>query len=219
MASYPETGGGKATVEEPAERYDLVRRLFARGGVDESVTTLAHFRASPESLWRRILFYEDVPGRPPFLLRAFLPHPLRSEGDKTRVGGEVQCTYDRGDLMKRITAVAPGQSVEFDVVNQRLGIEGCVRASGGSCQIRGSGGGSDVALTTNYVAYLRPRFLWRPLERLLAGQLHRYILDGMRKASPHPIAARRPASTERALPESAPPGALACKASTSRFPR
>lgn len=210
---------GQAKAIKGEGGYWLVGRVFGRGGVNESITTRAHFRDSPERLWRKVLFYEEVPGRPPFLLRAFLPHPLRSEGDKTRMGGEVQCTYDRGDLMKRITGVEPGRSLEFDVVNQQLGIEGCVRARGGSCRIEGSGEGSEVALTTNYVAYLRPRIVWRPLERLLAGQLHRYILEGMRTASPHEIAAGGPAPADGTLPESALPGVLTWKDSRSHFPR
>jgi hypothetical protein len=37
-------------------------------------------------------------------------------------------------------------------------------------------------LTTNYRAYLRPRFLWRPLEARLVHELHNHILGGIRRA-------------------------------------
>ena len=41
------------------------------------------------------VLYEEVPGRPPFLLRTFLPHPVRTEGDKTRL--EQKCAACIGE--------------------------------------------------------------------------------------------------------------------------
>jgi hypothetical protein len=70
--------------------------------------------------------------------------------------------------------------VSFDVLVQRLGVEDCISMTGGSYEMRASGGGCDVVLTTAYRGHLRPRWLWRPFEHYLAHQLHRHILDGMR---------------------------------------
>lgn len=39
-----------------------------------------------------------------------------------------------------------------------------------------------IFLTTNYSAYLHPRWLWRPLEKLVTAQLHHHVLRGMREA-------------------------------------
>ena len=72
--------------------------------------------------------------------------------------------------------------MRFDVLEQRLGVEDCVSMSQGSYEIRTMGDGSEVVLTTHYCSHLRPRRLWRPLERCLAHRLHRHILDGMRAA-------------------------------------
>src|SRR5208337_4703530 len=71
----------------------LVGRLFSRNLATEAVATSVHFHASPETVWQRMLSYEEVPVRPPFLLRVLLPHPVRTEGDKTCVGANVQCRY------------------------------------------------------------------------------------------------------------------------------
>jgi hypothetical protein len=154
--------------------------LFPRNPRSEAVETAVHFDATPEEVWQGILFYEEVPRRPLWLLRIFLPRPIRTDGEKTRVGAIVRCTYDGGYLLKRITAVEPARLVRFDVLEQRLGIEDCVSMSQGSYEIRATGDGSEVVLTTHYRSRLRPRRLWRPLERCLAHQLHRHILDGMR---------------------------------------
>jgi hypothetical protein len=162
-----------------AGRYRLLSWLFARKAVSEAVATKVHCNASPAVVWNHIRFYEELPGQPPFLLRALLPQPVGTEGDKSRVGATVRCAYTSGYLVKCVTTVNPPHLMQFEVIEQRLGIEGCVMAVSGSYEINRSGDRSEVVLTTNYRAYLRPRWAWQPLERRLVGRLHRYILDGM----------------------------------------
>jgi hypothetical protein len=167
----------RASLRNLASRVGL---LFPRNEQSEAVETALHLNATPEEVWHGILLYEEVPRRPLWLLRIFLPRPIRTEGEKTRVGAIVRCTYDGGHLLKRITAVEPARLVRFDVLEQRLGIEDCVSMSRGSYEIRATAAGSQVVLTTHYRSRLRPRWLWRPLERYLAHRVHRHILDGMR---------------------------------------
>jgi hypothetical protein len=136
-------------------------------------------------VWQQILTYEDVPAPPPLLLRVLLPHPVRTEGDKSCIGASIQCIYKGGDMVKRMTVVEPPHLMQFEVTQQHLGIEGCVETFGGSYEIRSCDGDqTEVVLTTNYRGHLRPRYFWRPLERFLAHQLHRQILDGMRASLP-----------------------------------
>lgn len=157
----------------------LVGRLFPPGLAIDAVTTLARFEAPPGEVWEKMIFYEEVPNRPPLLLRIFLPSPVKTQASGKRVGATVECDYSRGSLVKRFTVLAPPNLVHFDVIEQELGLERCVRTVEGSYEIRADGGGSQVALTTKYRGHLRPRWLWRGLERLLAHQLHRHILVGM----------------------------------------
>ena len=157
----------------------IASRYFAGEAVREAVVTRIHFKTSPEEVWENMVFFEEIPGDPPILLRALLPQPVRTIGDKTRSGSSVRCEYTKGELVKRITRVDAPRSLHFEIVNQRLGIEECIETLGGSYQIRACGEGTEVELTTNYKAYLRPRFLWRRLEAFLIGQLHRHIVRGL----------------------------------------
>lgn len=189
--------------------------LFARDAVSEAVVTRIRFNASPEEVWNHIMLYEEVPGRPPFLLRALLPQPIRTEGDKTHVGATVRCVYTEGDLVKRITAVEPPHFLQFEVVEQRLGIEGCSLTLSGSYQVYSYGASTEVVLVTNYLAFLIPRSLWRPLEAILVTQLHRHILCGV-----HAAILRRDPTMQSSVTEShtgrcAAPGGLACTVSQS----
>ena len=153
--------------------------LFAGVGVSETVVTRVEMDAGPEKVWQGILFYEEVPGRAPWLLRTFMPCPVRTEGGKGEVGATVLCTYHLGDLVKRITAVEPPRLIAFEVVEQCLGIEGCVRTEGGSYEIQPRGDGSTILLRTRYRAFLHPRWLWRPWERVVTNQLHHHVLQGI----------------------------------------
>jgi hypothetical protein len=143
------------------------------------VTTTAAIDARPDDAWQRMMFYEEVPRRPSLLLRTFLPTPVKTQGSGKEVGTFVECTYSRGRLLKRITVLERPRLVRFEVIEQQLGIERCMTTVEGSYAFRAAGRGTEVALTTRYRGHLRPRWLWRSLERLLAHQLHRHILAGM----------------------------------------
>lgn len=162
-----------------AGSYRIVGRLCACKAVREAVATRFHFNLSPEAVWDHMMLYEEVPGRRSLFLSILLPRPIRTEGDKTRVGSTVRCIYSQGGLVKRITTVVPPHSLQFEVIEQSLGIEDCIRTGSGSYQILSCGNASDVVLVTNYHAYLHPRHLWRPLETLFVRQLHRHILSGI----------------------------------------
>jgi hypothetical protein len=183
----------------------LMGWLFSRNAAAETVATSVRFHASPETVWERMLMYEEVPARPPLLLRLFVPHPVRTEGDKTCVGAALQCTYNHGHLVKRIKVVELPRLVEFEVIEQRLGIEGRITMLGGSYEIRSCGNQTEIVLTTNYRGHLQPRSCWRPLERFLAHQLHRHILDGMRASLPGLAASAVPAIAESPMLKSIPP--------------
>ena len=156
--------------------------LFAPTRAVEEITTRMQLPAPPERVWASLKFYEEVPSRPGPLLRIGLPAPVRSEGDKLRVGGTVRCVYEGGYVLKRTTATEVPNVLRFEVLEQRLGLERCLSLSDGVYEIRAAPGGSEVALTTRYRGHLRPRRLFRPLEHRLAHEIHGHILAGMRTA-------------------------------------
>lgn len=189
----------------------IASRFFAGRPARESVTTRILFRTSPEQVWRNMLFFEEIPAKPPLLLRLLLPQPVRTVGQKTRIGTRVRCVYTRGELIKRITSVVPTRSLCFEVVGQRLGIEDCLITLGGSYRIGRRGGKTEVELTTQYHSFLRPRFLWRKVEALLIGQLHRRIFHGLHDAFRIELAAGSAAVVLPSQRRSG--GGLACTAS------
>ncbi len=156
--------------------------LFAPSSAVEEITTRLQLPAPPDRVWASLKFYEEVPSRPGALLRIGLPAPVRSEGDKLRVGGTVRCVYEGGYVLKRTTSTVPPSVLRFEVLEQRLGLERCLSLSDGVYEIRAVPGGCEVALTTRYRGHLRPRALFRPLERRMTHEIHGHILAGMHRA-------------------------------------
>jgi hypothetical protein len=188
-----------------------VSQLFlGQRPLEASVTTRMRFDASPEAIWDCMMFYEEIPARPSLLLRIFLPVPVRTSGNKTELGAPIQCTYTSGHLVKRMTVIKPPRLVRFKVVEQHLGFEHCAVTTRGSYEILRDPQGAYVALTTNYKTYLRPRWFWRRLEKLIATRLHRHILDGMLAAIAQSAHAARPAFAKQLIAEKIPAGDFPC---------
>lgn len=207
-------------LSEPAQAcYRVASLLFGRNPVKEAVATGICFDASAEAVWNHLLFYEEVSGYPPFPLRALLPHPVRTEGVKTRVGATVCCAYSGGHLLKRITRVEPPHFLQFEVVEQHLGIESCILTLRGSYNLSTCGDATEVTIMTNYHAYLRPRYLWRPLEAFLIHELHSHILRGVSAVAFPRNPAIRPFGAEPFPSHRIPSGDLACTASPLRSRR
>lgn len=162
---------------------DWLGRWTGGQGVREEVETTLIFPMRAVDAWERIVFFEETQRRPPWVLRAVIPEPLRVEGDRSHVGGLVRCVYCGGEIVKHITVLDEPERVSFEVMGQDLGIEKMLRVRVGSYWLEDEGDKCRVRLSTRYTAFLRPRWLWRPLESWLMGMLHRHVLTSMCSAS------------------------------------
>jgi len=147
-----------------------------------TIITRTTFAASRATTWQSLLFYEEVKERPPFHLRLLLPIPIRTEGDKKRVGGEARCLYEGGHLLKRTTRIVEGELYEFEVAEQALAVGGTMRLSGGRYTLHQvSPNQTEVAVETRYTSTKWPRWFWRPLESFVCHMFHRFLLRSMRR--------------------------------------
>jgi hypothetical protein len=147
-----------------------------------SVVTTMTFPFPPAVVWRELVVYEELRQPPPLYLRLLLPKPIRTEGGVLAGRGEVKCVYADGHLVKRVTRVEPSALYAFDVVEQTLAVGGGIRLLGGRYSLGAlSSGSTEVAAETRYVGGRRPRWFWKPMETMVCGAFHRYILSTMRR--------------------------------------
>ena len=148
----------------------------------ERVVTQMTFDATPEEVWRGLVFYEQLRVRPPAHLRWLLPVPIGTEGSASAVGDLAKCVYERGHLVKRITRLERPGVYEFEVAEQSLSFGAGLQLRGGRYALRElPDGRTEVGLETGYLSTRWPRWLWRPLERLVCHWFHRYLLAAMRR--------------------------------------
>lgn len=145
-----------------------------------SITTCQDFFAAPGEVWSALMFYEEIAGDRPFLLRRFLPTPIATEGCKSTIGGEVKCRYVGGHLVKRATHIIQERNYSFEVVEQNLTLRG-IRLLGGNYTLHvQSEDCTRVALATHYTSLNCPRWVFGRLEAAVCHSFHRYILSAMR---------------------------------------
>ena len=144
-----------------------------------SVTTCQDFFAAPGAVWNALMFYEEIAEDRPFLLRRFLPTPIRSQGCKSTIGGEVKCQYVGGHLVKRATHIIRAQLCLRDRRTKSL-LCG-IRLLGGAYTLRVRAEDcTRVALATHYASLNCPRWAFGRLEAAVCHSFHRYILSAMR---------------------------------------
>jgi hypothetical protein len=147
-----------------------------------TIVTQMVFSVSRERAWESLLFYEEINERPPLHLRLLLPVPIRTEGDKSRVGGEAKCLYGGGYLLKRTTRIDEGELYEFEIAEQKLAVGGTIRLFGGRYMLREvAPGRTEVSVETRYTSTKWPRWFWQPLERFVCHLFHRFLLRTIRR--------------------------------------
>jgi hypothetical protein len=162
--------------------WGMAEKRFATDQPTEAITTHAILDVPITDAWNRLAFYEECTGPKPWLLRIAGPVPLRTITEQD--GVTRTCLYERGFIRKRVTAIESPALLAFDVLEHRVGEERSVRLVGGSFSLEPAGDGrTRVTLTTRYRPKLRPRFYWRPFERLVCDSVHAHVLNGMKRRS------------------------------------
>src|SRR5512133_589493 len=66
--------------ESPLNKKGQPRSVANSNQFLNSVVTGTRFPGSIEAVWEKLMFYEQIERRPPWLLRLLLPIPVRTEG-------------------------------------------------------------------------------------------------------------------------------------------
>jgi hypothetical protein len=80
------------------------------------VTTSIEVAATPQTVWRHVISYADMPEPTDWALRTGLGYPRRVRLAGTGVGAIRYCDFSTGSFVEPITIWEPGKRLEFDVV-------------------------------------------------------------------------------------------------------
>ena len=161
----------------------LGQAAFLPPAEEETVVTTGRVEAPPNAVWSARVFDGGARTAPPPLAAIGLPTPRGNDGALTRPGDVKTCRLGRGVVRLLVTESRAPETLAFTVIEQRDFENRSVRLMRGSVVLAAAGNGStDVTISTTYAPLLRDRTLWRPIERLIACQLHEHVLRELRAA-------------------------------------
>ena len=185
-----ESGGiVRKTIGDKA-RKRVGRKIFEengmKGGDDMdgetyTVESIGQLDCDTERAWEKVCFYEHIVVRPSLLLRLILPVPRQTTGCYGKVGDVSRCIYsDGGYLTKKISGIAEGKSIEFDIIEQSIRYHRGVKLKGGWIEILADDDGkSRVRMVTRYGCRYRPRFLARLAIDMVVKAMHSVVIRDM----------------------------------------
>jgi len=82
------------------------------------IVTVVEVAAPPQTVWRRIVEFPDIPPPEDWFFRCGIACPLRARIEGTGVGAVRHCEFTTGDFIEPITAWDEPRRLAFDVVDQ-----------------------------------------------------------------------------------------------------
>jgi hypothetical protein len=164
--------------------------------IDNIVRSSGRIACNAERVWDKVCFYEHIATKPSLLLRTVLPVPQRTSGAYRSVGDVSRCMYsDGGYLTKRITHIASGRRIDFDIIEQSIRYAEKIILKGGTIQIdENADGTSSVQMLTRYEVHGVARLIPRVFIDFVVSAMHRIVIRDMQER----LALTRNSTGERA---------------------
>ena len=160
-----------------------------------AATTTCEIAAPPESVWRHVVSFGELPPPREKIFLAGIAYPMRAWLDGHGVGAVRYCEFSTGPFVEPITAWEENRRLAFDVQSQPhpmrewspySGIhpehlEGFFRSRRGEFRLTAlPGGRTKLEGTTWYEQSIWPQAYWKPWSDYLVHSIHRRVLDHIR---------------------------------------
>jgi uncharacterized membrane protein YhaH (DUF805 family) len=156
-----------------------------------AATTACEISAPPETVWRHVVAFSELPPPTERIFLAGIAHPVRARLDGCGVGAVRYCEFSTGPFIEPITAWEEPRRLAFDVRAQPhpmrewspyaglapAHLEGFFRSRRGEFRLVAlPGGGTRLEGTTWYEQSIWPQSYWKPWSDYLVHTIHRRVL-------------------------------------------
>lgn len=117
----------------------------------------------------------------PIALKIGLPTPYKCILYGDTVGSLRVCKFQNGEIIAKIKAYKPGESLEMEVIDYTLTGREWFHFEEASYDFERNGDSTKITRKSSYSSVLRPRFYWKPLEIWGIEQEHRFVLMSLYK--------------------------------------
>jgi hypothetical protein len=161
----------------------------------EAVQTARWVDSPPEAAWNSLKGFVSPAGERPLLMRlGGLPTPLRCELDEEALGAKRTCHFEQGRIEQLVTSWEPPRHLALKIIGTDLPVQ-LFEFTTASYALTPKGAQTHVLRTTDFESRLVPTWFWRPLERLMVDEEHRFLLAELHgrfvKVGPEPGVAVR----------------------------
>lgn len=161
-----------------------------------SVSSSVQVDASPEKVWRWVVFFDELPEPRDWVFRMGIAYPIRAEIDGTGVGAVRHCVFSTGVFVEPIEVWDEPRLLKFSVTSTPDPLEeltfyedlrpphldGFFVAEGGQFLLESdSEGGTSLIGTTWYRQELWPAFYWRWVSNALIHRIHLRVLHHIKQ--------------------------------------
>lgn len=165
------------------------------------VTTSVEIAASPETVWRHVITYSEMPAPTEWLFRAGIAYPRRVRLAGTGVGATRFCDFSTGSFVEPITVWEPARRLEFDVVAsaapmqewspygaiQPAHLHGYFKSRKGRFVLQTLANGHTLLSGTSWYEHgLEPAPYWRWWSDAIIHQIHQRVLGHIKHLSEAP---------------------------------
>ena len=172
----------------------VVDRISATAPVYEIVTPV-DVRASPQTVWKHVVQFDEIEGQPQWYFRTGISYPLRATIDGKGVGAIRHCVFSTGSFVEPITAWDEPRRLAFDVIAQpppmrELSIyakvyaphlDGYFRSTRGEFRLIPTSSGTRLEGHTWYGVNIHPQGYWRAVSDVLLHRIHQRVLDQVKR--------------------------------------
>jgi uncharacterized membrane protein YhaH (DUF805 family) len=156
-----------------------------------AATTVCEIAASPETVWRHVVSFGELPPPTERLFLAGIAYPVRARLEGRGVGAVRYCEFSTGPFVEPITAWEDNRRLAFDVASQPhpmrewspyaelrpAHLEGFFRSRRGEFRLTAlPGGRTRLEGTTWYEQDIWPQTYWKPWSDYLVHAIHRRVL-------------------------------------------
>lgn len=160
-----------------------------------AATTVCEIAAPPETVWRHVVSFSELPPPTERIFLAGIAYPVRARLEGHGVGAVRYCEFSTGPFVEPITVWEDNRRLGFDVAAQPhpmrewspyaevrpAHLEGFFRSRRGEFRLTAlSGGRTRLEGTTWYEQDIWPQSYWKPWSDHLIHSIHRRVLEHIR---------------------------------------
>jgi hypothetical protein len=162
-----------------------------------AVTTAVEIKASPETVWKQVIAFPQLPEPTAFIFKMGIAYPINATITGKGVGAVRHCNFNTGSFVEPVTVWEEPRLLKFDVLEQPAPMKELsfwdvkaphlhdyfVSKQGQFRLVPLPNGNTLLEGTTWYYHDIKPVFYWRQWSTFIIHKIHQRVLEHIKQQS------------------------------------